>query len=77
MGNARQLGHLQAITLAGGAGLDVVQEDNIIVVFGGIEMDIADAVQSIRQGGDFKIVGGKQRKWPGFPRQVFHAGPGQ
>ena len=58
--DAGQSGDLDAVAAAGRPLLDAVQEDDIVVVLGGVQVHIADRVELLRQLCQLKIMGGKQ-----------------
>ena len=72
-----QLRHLQAITLAGGAVVNGMQEDDGVLVFGGGQVHVDGMVELVRQLRQFEVVGGKQGVTADFPGQVLCGGPGQ
>src|SRR5690606_25393993 len=75
--NTRQLGYLQAVTLARWPFLHLVQKYDVVLVLGGVEVNVDDTGHRLRQVGDFKIMGREQAEGAHFFRQMLGASPGQ
>ena len=74
---ACQLSNLQAVALARRALLHFMHKDNVIVVFDRSEVDVVHSLACFWQSGEFKIVGGKQRKRIDLTGEVVSCSPGQ
>jgi len=72
-----QLGYLQAVALAGGPVMNIVQEHDGVVMLGGGQVNIHRVGKLVRQLGQLEIVGGKQSVTPNVFCQMFGGCPGQ
>ena len=59
-GQAGEFGHGDAVAFFGRAGLDVVQENDVLPFFQGGEVHIDGGAVLLGQAGELEIVGGKQ-----------------
>src|SRR5690606_19753455 len=75
--NARQPGHLYAVALVRRPLLDSVEKHDVILVLGGVQMNVCSTGYLLWQGCQFKIVGGEETEGTYLAGQVAGAGPGE
>ncbi len=60
--HARESRDLQAVTLIRRAVLHRVQEDELLAVFGGVQMHVGAGIEIAGERSQLEVVGGKQRE---------------
>ncbi len=76
-GQSGETRYFDAVTLAGCAGLDVVQEDNSAGCLFDADAEVAHAGQLFGKHGEFMIMRGEESAGAGFGVEIFNRGPGQ
>ena len=59
-GQAGEFGDGDAVAFAGGAGFDVVEEDDVVSFFEGGQVHVDGGGVGFGQGGEFEVVGGEE-----------------
>ena len=74
VGQAGEFGDGDAVAFAGGAGFDVVEEDDVLSLFECGEVHVDCRCVGFRQAGQLEIVGGEEAEGFVFLQQVFGDG---
>ena len=76
-GDAGELGDVDAVALVGGAGDDLMEEDDLVLPFFDGDVVVGDAGELVGQVGELVVVGGEEGAAADVLVEVFDDGPGE